>query len=367
MCALLTLTGCGRDHRILDDGCELSDEVVLAELLGPSPHDIVLLGERAPTHIAWSERAGLFMRAIGDGEATTVRLGPPCEAGLASEGVRLACARRGDDAKGQRGHVIVLDAISGAVIDRVEGVGPDSSGVSFATAEGAHVLVWNDTRETTATVWMRRDETDARRLSRAGVRAGQPAVRFETTDTGPRLVVTWPETWLGRDGLEGTLRLQRGERVTDLEPLAYDDAHPTLTLDDAGAPVVVLRDRRPARTRPRLFVRRLDRNDTAHDGVHANAEGEALAVPCAGALVLVAPRTHSRTERLVAVRRHDLRTLEGAGPEHQIYMHGAAFEHADARCDEGELVVAVASEASLERPRGTISTVRFRCPDVAVE
>lgn len=112
-----------------------------------------------------------------------------------------------------------------------------------------------------------------------------------------------------------------------------------------------------------MFVRRLDAEDHAHDGVPANADGEALAVACAGAMVIVAPRTHSRSERLVAVRRHDLATLEGSGPEHQIYMHGAAFEHADARCVGNDVLVAVASHATIERPHGAVSTVRFTCPD----
>ncbi|MBN8613625.1 MAG: hypothetical protein J0L92_23720 [Deltaproteobacteria bacterium] len=363
--SLLGLAGCSHEHRILEDGCELGEEREIATLIGPAPHDIVLLGADGggPTHVAWSERSGLFVRALAPDDAPVARLGPACDAGLASQGTLLACARRGDDAKAQLGHVTVVDVTTGETVEQVSGVGPDSYGVSVAVAGEARALAWNDSRGTTSLVRLRRGETDPQRISREGVRAGRPAVRFERADEGPRLVLAWPETWVGAEGVEGVIRAQRGERTSDLETLTYDAAHPSIALDDDGQAVVVFRDRRPARTRPRLFLRRLGRTDEAHDGVHANADGESIVVPCGGALVVVAPRTHSRTERLVAVRRHDLATLEGSGPEHQIYMHGAAFEHADARCEGGDVLIAVASHQTIERPHGTVSTVRFTCPD----
>ncbi len=363
LAAAAGLFGCGRDHRILEDGCELGEEREIAELIGPSPHDVALLGADEPTHIAWSERAGLFVRGLSPDDAPTTRIGAACDAGLAHAGTWLACARRGDDAKGQPGHVTVIDVSDGRTIDQAWGVGPDSYGVSVAVAGEARALAWNDARGTTSMVRLRRDESDAQRISRQGVRAGRPTAIFETTEDGPRLVLAWPETWIGGEGVEGMLRGQRGERTLDLEPLGYDTSHPSLALDADGQAVVVFRDRRPARTRPRLFVRRMGRTDEAQEGVHANADGEALAVTCAEALVVVAPRTHSRAERLVAVRRHHLTTLEGAGPEHQIYMHGAAFEHADARCVGRDVLIAVASHRTIERPHGAVSTVRFTCPE----
>jgi hypothetical protein len=352
--------GCSGEHRILEDGCELGDEVEIAELIGPSPHDVALVGAEAPTHIAWSERGGLFARRLDGGE--TERLGAPCDAGMATAGSWLACAQRGDDDKAQRGHVTITDLATGSQIDEVSGVGPSSSGVGLARAGDRRAIIWNDAHGASAAVWLRRDARDPVRLSSERVRAGRPAARFETSDGG-ELVLAWPETWIGERGVEGALRVQRGERLLDLERLAYDASEPTVALDAEGHGALVFRDRRPARTRPRVYVRHLGREDHAREGVHANADGEALGVACAGAMVLVSPRTHSRAERLVAVRRHDLTTLEGSGPEHQIYMHGAAFEHADARCVGNDLLVAVASHATIERPRGAVSTVRFTCPD----
>lgn len=352
------LSSCAGEHRILEDGCELGETVAIAELIGPEPHDVALVGEQEPTHIAWSERAGLFVRSLEGGEIQ--RLGAPCDAGMASAGSWLACAQRGDDDKAQVGHVTVIDLATGVRVDGVSGVGPSSSGVGLARLGERHALVWNDAHGASAAVWLRRDGQEPVRLSTARVRAGRPSARFATDSAEPLIV--WPETWVGESGVEGTLRMQRGERLVDLEPLAYDAAEPTIALDADGRGTVVFRDRRPARTRPRLYVRRVGRGDRAHEGVHANADGEALAIPCAGAMVLVAPRTHSRNERIVAVRRHDPATLEGDGPEHQIFMHGAAFTHADARCVGHEVLLAVASHATLERPRGAIGTVRFACP-----
>ena len=363
---LALCVGCSGEHRILEDGCELTDERRLAELLGPAPHDIVLVGDGDPTHIAWSERAGLFSRAL-EGEAPAARLGAPCDGGLAASAGLLACARRGDDSKADPGHVAVYDIETSAVRERVSGVGPDGAGVGLAVDGDATSVVWNEARGTTSAVWLRREGAEPRRISRDGMRGGRPTALYELVEAERRLVVAWPETRSGPSGVEGVLMVQRGERLLDLEPLAYDLSHPSLRAGPDGEAVIVFRDRRPERTRPRLFVRRLGRSDHAQDGVHANADGESIAVPCADAVVLVAPRTHSRSERLVAVRRHDSATLAGSGPEHQIYEHGAAFEHADARCVGRDVIIAIASSASVERPHGEIGTVRFRCPTPEAE
>lgn len=352
---------CTGEHRILEDGCEFAEERTLAELLGPAPHDVILVGEPEPTHLVWSERGGLFTRALS-GDAEPTRVGAPCEGGLATSGGLFACSRRGDDSKADPGHVAIYDVATGAVRERVGSVGPDGAGVGLAVDGDATSLVWTEARGTTSAVWLRREGAEPRRISREGMRGGRPSALYEHVDGERRIVVVWPETWSTESGVEGVLMAQRGERVLDLEPLGYDLSHPSLRAGPEGEAIVAFRDRRPARTRPRLFVRRLDRADTAHDGVHANADGEAIPVSCADAVVLVSPRTHSRSERLVAVRRHDASTLEGSGPEHQIYEHGAAFEHADARCVGRDVLVAIASSASIERPRGEIGTVRFRCP-----
>jgi hypothetical protein len=359
---LLTLMvgqGCARgDHRILEDGCELTDERTLATLLGPAPDDVVLVGEPVPTHVAWSERAGLFVRSLDD-NAEARRLGATCDGGMASSGSALACARRGNDAKADAGHVVVYDVAAATIRFRTEGVGPDGDGVGVATHDDQLAVVWSRARATSSAVYLQRPGADPARVSREGVRAGQPAASF----VGATLVAAWPETWTDRTGrVAGTLVVLEDGRPRQLEPLAYDAAHPSLRAGPEGEAILTFRDRRPAGTRPRLFTRRLGRGDVAMDGVHANAAGEAVAVPCAGAVVLVAPRTHSRSERIVAVRRHDARTLAGQGPEHQIYLHGAAFEHADARCVGDDVLIAVASRATIERPRGEVGTVRFRCP-----
>ncbi len=361
---MLVAAGCG-GHRILEDGCALVDEERVAELLGPAPHDVVLVGEPEPTHLAWSERAGLFVAPLPGGDGTARRLGSSCEGGLSSSGGLIACSRRGDDAKADPGHVAVYGPDDSAPRWRAEGVGPDGSGVGLAIDGQSMVLVWNAARDTAGSVWRQRTGGEAVRLSRNGVRAGRPDALWERTPEGaPRLVVAWPETWADRNGrVEGALFVQTGERSpAELEPLAYDASHPSLRAGPHGEALLSFRDRRPAGSRPRVFVRRVGRRDRALDGVHANADGESIAVPCAGAVVLVSPRTHSRAERLVAVRRHDAETLEGSGPEHQIYEHGAAFEHADARCVGDDVLVAIASHATIERPRGAVSTVRFHCP-----
>ncbi|GAB4212196.1 MAG: hypothetical protein OHK0013_34690 [Sandaracinaceae bacterium] len=365
---LLALAACGcgvGGHRILDDGCELTDERNIADLIGPAPDDVVLVGEPTPSHLAWSERAGLFVRALDEG-APMERLGAACDGGLATSGGLLACARRGDDAKADEGHVAIYDPRDGTVRARAAGVGPDGAGVGLAVDGDRIAIVWSRARGASSAVYLQEPGRDPMRISRDGVRAGRPSVLWERSRPGaaPALVAAWPETWTSPEGrVVGAVVAFEDGRPRELEPIAYDRAHPSLRHGPEGEALLVFRDRRPAGSRPRLFVRRLGRRDVARDGVHANADGEALAVPCAGAVVLVAPRTHSRAERIVAIRRHDAATLEGAGPEHQVYEHGAAFEHADARCVGHDLLIAVASRATIERPNGEVGTVRFRCPD----
>ncbi len=358
LASLITL-GCVGEHRILDDGCILTDEAPIAELLGATPHGVVLVGRPEALSVAWSEPSGLFAARL-DGAGEPRRLGPACDAGLASEGSLLACARRGDDDKAQPGQVELIDVDEGRPLAVLDGVGPDSSGLDVAQTPEGWALAWNDARGTDAIVRLAREGREPIRLSRAHVRAGRPTLALEATPT-PHLVVAWPESWVGRTGLEGSLRLLEGERTADLEPLTFDAASPTLALDAEGRAVLAFRDRRPPRSRAKLYLRRLDRRERSHEGVPANAEGAVSVAPCGGALVVVAPRTHSRSERLVAVRRHDPITLEGAGPEHQIYRFGAAFEYADVRCVGEDALIVVASRPTVEKPTGVVSRVRFTC------
>jgi hypothetical protein len=75
---------------------------------------------------------------------------------------------------------------------------------------------------------------------------------------------------------------------------------------------------------------------------------------------MVAPRTHSHTERLVSISRYT-RALARHGPEQQIYEHAAAYEHADAQCVSGRLLVLFASRRSREQERGSVRTMTLSC------
>src|SRR6185503_17910679 len=118
----------------------------------------------------------------------------------------------------------------------------------------------------------------------------------------------WGELWIDDDGdPEGRVQLQVGNRgPRPVSTLAYELALPTLVPDPNG-PILAVRDRRPAGTRPALQLARVtsDAHELQmHQGAPANAAGGGVAVPCQGSVIVVAPRTHSRTERLVSVRRH---------------------------------------------------------------
>lgn len=355
---------CTHERRILEDHCELTHEQEITTLIGTDPHDIVLLSDR----IAYSEDAGLFTVALEAG-STPHRIGEACAGGLAHTGDFLACARQGNDAKGVRGHVAVYQGER--VLFRVDDVGPEGRGVALAEKDGALALAWNEGRAGASILNMVIRNADGTmsertRLSRGGLPSGEPAMMRD----GDAFLVVWSETWPNNDGdLEGALMSQRVTsldaplpRARELEELAYESAHPSLRVGAQEEPVLVFRDRRPEGTRPHLYVRHLGDDDVAQEGVHANAAGESFAVSCADALTLFAPRTHSRGERIVAVRRHNPTTLEGEGPEHQVYQHGTTFDYADARCEERDALLVMASSASEEHPLGAIRSVRFSCP-----
>lgn len=359
------LISCTHERRILEDHCELTDEHEITTLIGNDPDDIALM----PQGVAYSEDAGLFMVALEPG-STPRRLGEGCAGGLAHVDDFLACSRPGNDAKGLTGHVAVYQ--NERVLFRVEDVGPDGHGVGIAARGEELALVWNEGRTGASILGMVIRAADGTvsartRLSRGGLPAGEPAI----LNVDDAFVIVWPETWPNQEGdLEGSLMHQRitslaalPSRPVELEELAYDAAHPSLRLDASGAPVLVFRDRRPAGTRPHLYVRHLDEDSDAQEGVHANAAGESFAVSCADALTVFAPRTHSRGERIVAVRRHNPTTLEGEGPEHQVYQHGTTFDYADARCEGRDALLVMASSASEEHPVGAIRSVRFSCPN----
>jgi hypothetical protein len=153
----------------------------------------------------------------------------------------------------------------------------------------------------------------------------------------------------------------RGPRV--VSTLAYELVLPVMIPDAEHGPILVMRDRRPARTRPALQLARVDpdaRELQFHAGAPANAAGGGVAVPCQGSVMVIAPRTHSRTERLVSVRRHG-EDLEGLGPEQQIYEHAATFEWADAVCLGDRLLVVFGSRSAPLTPTGTVRSVTVDC------
>lgn len=76
--------------------------------------------------------------------------------------------------------------------------------------------------------------------------------------------------------------------------------------------------------------------------------------------MVVVPRTHSRTERLVSVRRHG-HDLAGLGPEQQLYEHGATFEWTDATCVGDRLLVVFGARSSPLSPVGSVRATTVDC------
>jgi hypothetical protein len=378
---VISWVGCGSsgDVHILGGACPFGTETRLFELDGPTLDGIALAAtEGGGAYLAWSERSGAFGVALdheGHASGARERLGPPCTGGLdvlaQSDGaVLVACAIQGDVERGDRGAVVTYARAADGhtmVADRRVGVG-QGAGVALAEGEG-HVLVgWQDATAGSSAAWMATvgDLREPLRLSRGGFRSTAPVIAFD----GETRLVLWGELWNDQDGdPEGRIELQvgnRGPRV--VSTLAYELALPALVPADDGA-ILAFRDRRPARTRPGMQLARLDaetRELSVHAGAPANAAGGGVAVACQGGVMVVAPRTHSRTERLVSVRRHGL-DLEGLGPEQQIYEHGATFEWTDAACLGDRLLVVFGSRSSPLSPVGTVRSVVVDCAATPTE
>jgi hypothetical protein len=375
----LALIGCGNgsDVHILAGACPFGGETHLFDLDGPMLDGIALAPDgESGAYLAWSERSGLFGVALDhDGRARgeRERIGPRCTGGLDvladADRTLVACSIAGAADRGDRGAVVVYArAADGThLVDRREGVG-DGSGVALARGPSSVVVGWQDETDGSSSAWLATvgDGSDPIRLSRGGFRATAPAVAFD----GDTRLVLWGELWNDERGdAAGRLELQvgnRGPRV--VSTLAYELALPSLLPDEGGA-ILVMRDRRPARTRPALQLARVTpdvRELTMHVGAPANAAGGSVAIPCQGSVMVVAPRTHSRTERLVSVRRHGL-DLEGLGPEQQIYEHGATYEWADAVCLGDRLLVVFGSRSAPLTPIGTVRSVVVDCTAAASE
>lgn len=380
LAVLLLLAGCGSsgDVHILGGACPFGSETHLFDLDGPTLDGIAVAAtEGGGAYVAWSERSGLFGLALdhdGHPRGARERLGPACTGGLDVLGdageVLVACAMQGDVERGERGAVVTYArSASGvaSVADRRVGVG-QGAGVALARGGGQTFVGWQDATGGSSAAWLATVGSPAEpiRLSRGGFRSTAPVIAFQA-DT--RLVL-WGELWNDAHGdPEGRIELQvgnRGPRV--VSTLAYELPLPVLVPDAAG-PILAFRDRRPAGTRPAMQLARVDpeaRELSVHAGAPANAAGAGVAVGCQGGVIVVAPRTHSRTERLVSVRRHGT-DLEGLGPEQQIYEHGATFEWTDAACLGDRLLVVFGSRSSPLSPTGTVRSVTVDCAATPTE
>ncbi|WP_157069170.1 hypothetical protein [Sandaracinus amylolyticus] len=373
--ALLLAVGCGDDPvRILDGACAFADEHRIAIPDGPVIDDLAIASDGDRVLAVWSERAGAFVRALDahgapSGEAT--RIGPSCEGGLAAVvhdgALHVACGRRGREGRDDEGGVQLYVVREGAVSARASlgAMGRDGSGVSVAIdAQGAPWLGWQEAEGAVSEAWIARasDGATTERLSSPRFRASRPALLA----SGDRVLATWAETWLDRDGdVEGRVMLRAGARAArPVADLAFDASLPMLRDGVAGDVVLGFRDRRPGGSRPRFQIARVQSDATAIDRIesaaHANATGASTTIACGGDVFVIAPRTHSRTERLVSVRRYT-RELEARGPEMQIYEHGAAFEHADATCVGDHVVVLFASRRSQLQQQGSVRAVAVNC------
>ena len=376
---MMLLVGCGNsgDVHILGGACPFGTESHLFDLDGPTLDGIAIAAtEGGGAYVAWSERSGLFGVALdheGRASGERERLGPPCTGGVdvLADGARVlvACSIQGDVERDDRGAIVVYahDASGSRVVDRREGVG-DGRGITLARGPSSVLVGWQDATGASSAAWMATvgDAADPLRLSRGGFRSTAPAIAYE----GETRLLVWGELWIDEDGdPEGRIELQvgnRGPRV--VSTLAYELALPALLADPGGA-ILSFRDRRPARSRPTMELARVSadiRELTVLPGAPANAAGGGVAVACQGSVMVVAPRTHSRTERLVSVRRHGT-DLAGLGPEQQIYEHGATFEWADAACLGDRLLVLFASRAAPLSPIGSVRAVTVDCAATATE
>ena len=370
------MLGCGDDPvRILGGACAFGEEHRIAIPAGPRIHDVALVASEHGAWALWSERAGSFARALdveGAPAGDAVRLGSPCEGGIAAlvrdGALVVACGRRGEAAHDDEGGVQVVALQDGVVrsLGAIGAPGPDGSGVSLALGpEGAVHVGWQRAEGAVREAWVGRlDGTTApERVSSPRARASAPSLRLRGTD----MLIAWAETWLdGAGDTQGRLELRVGARaVRSVAELAHEEATPWLGPGAAeGEWLVAFRDRRPRGSRPRVQIASIAPGAASLGPVeaaaHANAEGEARVVSCGTDVFVVAPRTHNRIERLVSVRRHAA-GLEPRGPEQQIYEFGAAYEHADATCVDGHLLVIFASNASRMQSESSVRAVAVTC------
>jgi len=372
--------GCGRDRaRIVPFDCTLGAEHRIALVDGPEVDDVALAEAEGRLWALWSERAGTFARAIatdGAPEGEPIRIGARCEGGIAAAEDRatiwIACGRRGDDARDDEGGVQLLTFHDAQVEAHgaYGALGPDGRGVALAVdRRGTLVLGWQRARGAVRESWIQRvgeHPPPPERVSTPPFLASAPALAFSNQS----LWVAWSESWFdARGNPEGRIQLRVGHAAPRaIANLRFDSAMPVLRAGPGGHWLLTFRDRRRIGERPRAYIAAIDGEAFERGRVErvrferslpANARGEALALGCAGDVFVVSPRTRSRSERLIAIRRY-ASSLRGLGPEHQVYEHGASFEHADARCVGTRLLVLVGAQRS--RVQGaSVRTTSLEC------
>lgn len=367
--------GCGDDPaRIVPFDCTFGPEHRLATPEGVVVDDVAIAVSGERILALWSDRAGTFARQMGsDGapDGPSRRITARCDGGLAvaerGDTIWIACGRRGDEARDDEGAVQLLAMRQDAVEARgtFGALGPDGRGVAIAIdPAGGIVLGWQHARGPVRQAWIARAAEGAppsERISTPFFQSSAPALAFD----GDRLHVVWAETWLDARGrFEGRIQLRVGSRAPRaVADIRFEAAMPALRPGPDGGLVLAFRDRRPPHARPRMHLARVDGERLALNRIErslpANTAGEAIAVGCEGAVLAVAPRTRSRTERLIAIRRYSP-GLEGLGPEHQMYEHGSAFEHADARCVGGALLV-LGGARETRAQRASVRAARLTC------
>lgn len=362
---LADLTGCQSLSAQGRERCELLDEIRVADASSPVVHDIALVPYRDGLIAFWSERAGLFARSLdrfGVPTAEAERLGRACEAGVdavaRADSIQLACGHRARDAKDDLGGLHRIDyrpGESSVTSPRLGAMGNSGSGVALARdSDGQWFLGWQHGEGASRETWLQSESEPPQRLSRFGSVGSAPALLG-----GPfGVLAAWSETRAhGRD-VEGHVLMRRYHgsergRVREVADVSWEQTLPALT----EGPFLTFRDRKPARSRPRIRFARVDPEalqlGRIEQGVHANADGEASLVLCNGIAATIAPRTHARRERLVSVRPYDTELWPKAD-ELQLYQFAMVYEHAEARCVDERLLVLIAG-----RRAGGSGTVRI--------
>jgi hypothetical protein len=161
--------------------------------------------------------------------------------------------------------------------------------------------------------------------------------------------------------------LRVGERASRaVAETSIENVLPTFRPGVSDDLLLAFRDRLQARSRPQVRIGRVSDDGMLariEDGSPANAAGESIAIGCGQDVFVIAPRSRSRTERLVGVRRY-FSDLEPHGPELQLYEHGVAYEHADAQCIDDHLVILYGSRPTHVLPTGSVRVVSLTCDSV---